>query len=399
MSDDNPSNKQQSPAEDAGYEASTGAGTGFLSTPSPVNGDSSDAPVAVVTSGIAADDDDTDVLEPTQIMPPVAARPGPGAYGQLGPAPGPDNPDQPWGPGSPEGERTIPGPQYGAPGTRYGQPTGMPYGQPGGPQYAGPADPGMPPGEPYAGAGAPPYGPGAAGTSDGSSKRRLLVTGGLVVALAVVGVGTFAGVRALTSGPHHPAPSAARHAPTAGPSKAAPPDGGIDSDGTDGKAMTAAEAFPAKSVSAGGATFNQVRATVLDGCEDAAKGAFVKALRDGGCQRVVESTFVDDHKKYAVTAGIAALPTKEAATRTEKAADSKKDSWFAALPGEKSSGAEKIGKAGGYAASLVWGRYIVFSYATFSDGHMPSAKDTKLAELSREFRTTATKAIAARASS
>lgn len=387
MSDDNPSNEQRSPAEDAGSEVSTGAGTGFLSTPSPGNGNASDAPVAVVTSGIAADDDDTDVLEPTQIMPPVAAHPG--AYGRLGPAPGPDNPDQPWGPGSPGGRRTIPGPQYGAP--------GAPYGQPGGPQYAGPADAGMPAGEPYAGA--PPYEPAAAGTSDGPSKRRLLVTGGLVVALAVVGVGTFAGVRALTTGPHHPAPSAARHAPTAGPSKAAVPDGGIDSAGTDGKAMTAAEAFPAKSVSAGGGTFNQVRATVLDGCKGAAKGTFVKALRDGGCQRVVESTFVDDHKKYAVTAGIAALPTKEAATRTEKAADSKQDSWFAALPGEKSSGAEKIGKAGGYAASLVWGRYIVFSYATFSDGHMPSAKDTKLAELSQEFRTTATRAVAARAAS
>lgn len=389
MSDDNPSNKQQSPTEDAGSEARTGAGTGFLPASTPMDvGSSADAPVAVVTSGIAADDDDPDVLEPTQIMPPIAARPGPGAYGQLGPAPGPHNPDQPWGPGSPAGEHTIPGPQYGAPGPQYGQP--------GGPQYGGPTDSGMP-GEPYAGA--PPYDPGAAGASGGPSKRRLLVTGGLVVALAVVGVGTFAGVRALTSGAHHSAPSAAQHAPSAAPSKPVPPDGGIDSDGTDGKAMTAAEAFPAKSVSAGGATFNQVRATVLDGCKDAAKGAFVKALRDGGCQRVVESTFVDEHKKYAVTAGIAALPTKDAATRTEKAADSKKDSWFAALPGKKSSGAEKIGKAGGYAASLVWGRYIVFSYATFSDGHTPGKKDTKLAELSDDFRTTATKAIAARASS
>lgn len=376
MSDDNPSNKQQSPTEDAGSEASTGAGTGFLPASTPMDVDSSgDAPVAVVTSGIAADDDDPDVLEPTQIMPPITARPGPDAYGQLGPAPGPHNPDQPWGPGSPVGEHTIPGPQY-------GQPTGVPYGRPG---------------DPYAGAGVPPYGPGAA-ASGGTSKRRLLVTGGLVAALAVVGVGTFVGVRALTAGTHHSTPPAAQPA-TSAPAKPAPPDGGIDSAGTDGKAMTAAEAFPAKSVTVGGATFNQVRATVLDGCKDAAKGGFVRALRDGGCQRVVESTYVDDHKKYAVTAGIAALPSKDAATRTERAADSKKDSWFAALPGKKSTGAEKIAKAGGYAASLVWGRYIVFSYATFSDGHTPSAKDTKLAELSQEFRTTATKAIAARASS
>lgn len=384
MSDDNPSNKQQSPTEDAGSEASTGAGTGFLPAPTPMDVDSpGDAPVAVVTSGIAADDGDPDVLEPTQIMPPITARTGPDAYGQLGPAPGPHNPDQPWGPGSPEGDHTIPGPQYGAPGPQYGQQAGMPYGQPG---------------DPYAGAGVPPYGPGAAGASGGTSKRRLLVTGGLVAALAVVGVGTFVGVRALTTGTHHSAPPAAQPASSA-PAKPAPPDGGIDNAGTDGKAMTAAEAFPEKSVTAGGATFNQVRATVLDGCKDAAKGGFVKALRDGGCQRVVESTYVDDHKKYAVTAGIAALPSKDAATRTEQAADSKKNSWFAPLPGSKSTGAEKITKAGGYAASLVWGRYIVFSYATFSDGHTPSAKDTQLAELSQDFRTTATKAIAARASS
>ena len=85
------------------------------------------------------------------------------------------------------------------------------------------------------------------------------------------------------------------------------------------------------------------------------------------------------------------------ADRAEKAAVSRKGSGFGALPGKKGSGAEKIGKAGGYAASLAWGRYIVFSYATYSDGHMPKAKDTKLTQISQDFRTTATRAIAARA--
>jgi len=364
--DDNPSKKQQPPSEGTGSEAKKpGAGQGFLPAPTPVDADSSaDAPVAVVTSGVAADDD-PDVLEPTQIMPPIAARSRPDAYGQLGPAPGPHNPDQPWGPGAPDGH--IPGPDYGQ-------------------AYPGADVP-------------PPYAP-AAPRTGGPSKRRLLLAGGMAAALVVVGVGSFLGVRALTSGTEHHNPPAAGRTPSAGATKPAPPpDGGIDSVRTDAKAMTVGEAFPAKTVAADGSTFTQVRAVELDGCKDAAKGDFAKALRAAGCQRVVDATFVDAHKKYAVTAGIAALPTKDDATRAEHAADSKKGAWFAALPGKKGSGADKIDKAGGYAASLVWGRYVVFSYATYSDGHTPAAKDEHLAQISQDFRTAATKAIAARASS
>lgn len=359
-----------------------GAGPGFLPAPTPADVDSSgDAPVAVVTSGVA-EDDDPDVLEPTQIMPPLAARPG--AYGQLGPAPGPDNPDQPWGPGTPAGGYPIPGPP--------------PYGQP-----PGPGTPGY--GQSYAGAeGAPPYDFGSGlGTPSGPKPRRLLLAGGMVAALVVVGGGSFLGVRALTSGPDHPnPPPGAARKPSAVPStpaQSAPPNGGIDSVRTDGKAMTVAEAFPSKTVSADGVTFTQVRATVQESCKDAAKGDFVKALRNAGCQRVVGATFVDKHKKYAVSAGIAALPTKADATRADHAADSRKGSWFAPLTGKKGSGADKIDTVGGYAATLVWGRYIVFSYATYSNGRTPGAKDKHLAELSQDFRDTATKAIAARASS
>lgn len=374
--DDYPSNKQQPPSEGTGSEAPRpGAGSGFLPAPTPVEADTSDAPVAVVTSGVAADDD-TDVLEPTQIMPPAAARMRPDAYGQLGPAPGPDNPDQPWGPGTPEGGYPIPGPP--------------PYGRPPGP------------GQAYPGAeGVPPYDYGApTGAPGGPGKRRLLLAGGMVAALVVVGVGSFLGVRALTSGSDTPGPPSAHRTPSTGASKPAPPpDGGIDSARTDAKAMTPGEAFPAKTVTAGGATFTQVRTTVLDGCKDAAKGDFAKALRSAGCERVVGATYVDTDKKYAVTAGIAALPSKDDATRAAREADSQKGSWFAALPAKKGTGADRIDKAGGFAASLNWGRYIVFSYATYSDGHTPGAKDAHLVQLSQDFRTTATKAIAARASS
>ena len=49
--------------------------------------------------------------------------------------------------------------------------------------------------------------------------------------------------------------------------------------------------------------------------------------------------------------------------------------------------------AGGYGAGLVWGRYIVFSYATYSDGRTPGPDDTKLAPVSGAFRDHTTKVI------
>ncbi|HEY3681457.1 MAG TPA: hypothetical protein VGL93_00370 [Streptosporangiaceae bacterium] len=347
-------------------------GSGFL--PAPVPADIDDAPVAVVASGMVADDD-PDILEPTQIMPPVPAHPG--AYGQLGPAPGPQNPDQPWGPGTPAGGFSIPTPP--------------PYGQPG-------------PGAPYPGSeGTPPYDFGdAVPAPRDPGRRRLLVIGGVVVALVVVGAGSFFGVRALTGGTSHAPPvSQPTHGspPASPPASSPPPDGGIDSVVTDGKPMTVAEVFPTSSVSVGGTTFGRVRADVLDKCANAANGGFEKVLRQAGCERVVAATFVDKAKKYAVTTGIAALSTKDSATNASRGADSRHGRWFAALPGKKGSGAEKIAKSGGFAASLVWGRYIVFSYATYSNGKTPPAKDARLTRLSQDFRTSTAHAITKRASS
>ena len=379
-------------SEDTTDRQQPAAGSGFLPAPVPVGTDDPpgsadagtappDAPLAVVTSGMAADDD-PDVLEPTQIMPPIAARAQAGPYG---PAPGPGNPDQPWGPNGQAGGYSIPGPP--------------PYGQPPPPGYA------APPGSGYPGMeGAPPYGMPGGVSGGGVGRRRLLMAGGTLAALVVVGAGSFFGVRALTSGQsHQPPPAATRHTPSAGQSSAPanqpPPDGGIDSIRTDGKPMTVAEAFPSTDVTVGGETFTRVRGDVVENCSDAAKGGFAKALRDAGCDRVVAATFVDKHKKYAVTSGIAALPSKEAATKANRAADSRRGSWFTGLAGKRGSGAEKIDKAGGYAASLVWGRYIVYTYATYSDGHTPKTKDAHLSRLSQDFRHAATQAIAKRASS
>lgn len=351
------------------------SGPGYLPAPVPADIEApGDAPVAVVTSEMV-DDDDPDILEPTQIMPPVATRQGP--YGQLGPAPGPQNPDQPWGPGTPAGGFSIPTPP--------------PYGRPG-------------PGGPYPGEGAPPYDYDATGTvpREPGRRRRLLVLGGAVAALVIVGAGSFFGVRALTSGPRHAPvtrPTQAGQHPASPPASSPPPDGGIDSVVTDGKAMTVAEVFPSDTVTADGTTFTRVRADVLDKCKDAAKGGFVKVLRQSGCERVVAGTFVDKSKKYAVTTGIAALSTKDAATGADRGADLRHGSWFTALAGKKGSGADKIAKSGGFAASLVWGRYIVFSYATYSNGKTPPAKDARLTKLSQDFRRSTAQAIAKRAAS
>ena len=87
-----------------------------------------------------------------------------------------------------------------------------------------------------------------------------------------------------------------------------------------------------------------------------------------------------------MTTGIAVLPTRESAIEADKAKNLKDNLWFRSLPGNVGSGAERVHIAGGYAAGMVWGRYIVFSYATFSDGHTPTAKEKSLGKVSSAFR-------------
>ncbi|MFI6995472.1 hypothetical protein [Nonomuraea wenchangensis] len=234
----------------------------------------------------------------------------------------------------------------------------------------------------------------------GGGKRALLVTLG---ALALVGVATggFFAYQAVSD----PAPTtaAARTAPPSGPDGQGQGQGQgqpqqtaltsedpgasvLDSEQSDPQKLSLSEAFPKKKVSAAGTTFKRVKAGMETTCDKAAVGAFADALKAQSCTRVLRATYVDSKKRYAVTTGIAVLPTRDAATTVDQSKDLGKNIWFRPLPGPEGSGGDRVQIAGGYAAGLVWGRYIVFSYATYADGRTPTDKEKTLPKVSGAFR-------------
>ncbi|SPL94957.1 unnamed protein product [[Actinomadura] parvosata subsp. kistnae] len=209
------------------------------------------------------------------------------------------------------------------------------------------------------------------------------------LALAGVATGGFFAFQAVSSAP--PTTAATRaSAPPSTSAPSSPPDVAgssiLNSEQTDPQKLSLSEAFPKKKVDAAGTTFTRVKADMETTCEKAATGAFADALKAQKCTRVLRATYVDSKRRYAVTTGIAVLPDKDAATTTDQAKDLSRNIWFRPLPGPKNSGGERVHIAGGYAAGLVWGRYIVFSYATHADGHTPEAKDKTLPKVSGAFR-------------
>ncbi|NRQ40874.1 hypothetical protein HII36_55085, partial [Nonomuraea sp. NN258] len=226
----------------------------------------------------------------------------------------------------------------------------------------------------------------------GRSKKALFATLG-ALALAGVATGGFFAYKAVSA----PAPTAQAGAqqpsstPSASePATVPPPElsgaAMLNSEETDPRKLALSEAFPQKKVSAADASFSRLKTDVEASCEKAAAGTFADALRAQDCSRVLRATYVDSKRKYAVTTGIAVLPTKDAALQADQAKDLSRNVWFRGLPAERGSGGERVHIAGGYAAGLVWGRYIVFSYATYADGHTPKAKDKTLDKISDAFR-------------
>ncbi|MFD2355917.1 hypothetical protein ACFSTC_51565 [Nonomuraea ferruginea] len=208
------------------------------------------------------------------------------------------------------------------------------------------------------------------------SKRALFATLGVLVLAG--------GLPRAGSSPYGPPTRRRRRTrprapPTASPTSApsvtpsAEPSGTsmLNSEITDPKTLSLKEAFPDKKVDAAGAAFTRVKSTVADDCEDAASGPFAEALKEQQCSRVLRATYVDRKRRYAVTTGIAVLPSKDAALEVDQAKNLSRNLWFRGLADPEGSGGDRVHIAGGYAAGLVWGRYIVFSYATHADGHTP----------------------------
>ncbi|MFI6293352.1 hypothetical protein ACIBEJ_17305 [Nonomuraea sp. NPDC050790] len=239
---------------------------------------------------------------------------------------------------------------------------------------------------------APPQ-PGHPGPQPPAKGRKVLLAALGVLVLAGVSTGAFFAYRSMNSS--QPADASASQPPATTqpsvPQLTDPPDDQsgasvLNSEQTDPKKLAITEAFPAKKIKIDGRSFTRVKTSLAEKCEKAASGPFADALRTQDCSRVLRATYVDSKRRYAVTTGLAVLPTKEAAVEADQAKNLSRNLWFRALPGSAGSGGDRIHIAGGYAAGLVWGRYIVFSYATYADGHTPTDKETGLGKISGGFR-------------
>ena len=229
----------------------------------------------------------------------------------------------------------------------------------------------------------------------GPMGKKLLVGAMIVAAIGTIGVGAYLAYQGLGD-----SSQAAAHGKV--PSVVTPPQDqtpaqAIDSERTDPKEMTPGEAFPAKKVSIAGHTFRRVQVDTTARCERGASGRFAEALRDNKCAKLLRATYVDAKRRYAVTTGIAVMPDKAAAVKVDGAKDLANNVWFRGLAGPSGSGGERVDISGGYAAGLVWGRYIVFSYATYSDGHTPKENEKDLGPISDAFRQHTAKVIEKRA--
>ncbi|WP_327043713.1 hypothetical protein OG320_18160 [Microbispora sp. NBC_01189] len=233
----------------------------------------------------------------------------------------------------------------------------------------------------------------------GGKVKRILMAAGAVVVVGAIGTAAYfayagepeSGPRPRTS-PAGAAPSSAAPRPSAAVASTI-----LDTEQTDPRTLKPGEAFPDEKVTLDGRTYRRVKVDVTDDCGKAAAGAFATALTDQQCRRVLRATYVDGKRDYAVTAGIAVLPSKVAALAVDREKNLGANVWFRGLNGTRASGADKVTISGGYAAGMVWGRYIVFSYATYADGHTPDAKDTGLGPVSGAFRDHMTKVIQKRA--
>ncbi|GAT66428.1 hypothetical protein PS9374_02078 [Planomonospora sphaerica] len=322
---------------------------------------------------------------PAAVQPPAAEPPVnlPAALPAPGPVPSPA--DQPTPPG---GFPVVPPPF---------PPPVPPGGEP--PALSGPAVERGPFEPPSAIASGPPAPPAAAPVTPGRG-RIILAAAAVAVVVGGIGTGAFFAYRSFNAA--DPQPVRPTAVPETGDPSAESPENIpteelidttlLNSELTDPGKMTLADAF-ARKVTLSGTTFTRVKTHLTQDCDKAAAGAFATALEDGDCRRVLRATYVDRKKKYAVTTGVAVLPTRESAVKVDQAKNLEKNLWFRGLRGASGSGAERMHIAGGYAAGLVWGRYIVFSYATFADGHTPTAKEKSLGKLSGAFRDQTSKVV------
>ncbi|MFC4535148.1 hypothetical protein [Sphaerisporangium dianthi] len=244
----------------------------------------------------------------------------------------------------------------------------------------------------------PPEPPAATGPAEPAprSGKRVVLAAGVAVAIAAIGTAAYFGYQTYNTGGKpvtmpDPLPSVDVRLPeepteTASPEPSPAVTTVLDSAKTDPKKLTLKEAFARRRVTIGGRAYTRAKVDITARCDKVAVSTFATALKRQKCTRVLRATYVDNKRRYAVTTGIAVFPTKQAAVAADKRKNLAKTVWFRGLAGGTGTGTDKADISGGYAAGLVWGRYIVFSFATYSDGHTPGGQEKDLGPVSGAFR-------------
>ncbi|QFG23920.1 hypothetical protein [Actinomadura sp. WMMB 499] len=261
-----------------------------------------------------------------------------------------------------------------------------PVGTPGHHEQGAPAtDPPPPPGGTDGAGGKAAKGPG--------KRRTLLIGGGAAVVLAAV-IALFAvgGTGSSDDG----ATREAAERPVQTPTSPAPAQGGqappppapdpsplkIDGERTDPKPLEFTEVFPTPTITLGGHAYRLDRRSINRDLKYAANGAMLQALQRQQCRKIVRATYLDPERSIAVTSGIAVMPTKDAAVTVSRAGDPARYQWFRGMPGEHTAGMDR---AGGYAATTVRGRYVVYAYVQRTDGRPVQPGDQAAKQAAQQF--------------
>jgi hypothetical protein len=299
-------------------------------------------------------------------------------------------------PAAPHGQ-PRPAAPHGQPPPAAPQPPPLPYDQdprwagqmPGAVTAAFPLPPGSaapnqfgphPPGPPGFG---PPGGPGDPRAREAPRRKKWLLPAAAAVAVALLW-----GIAIVMTG--HSGGTAG-HAVRVTPTGSRTTDAGAAGRGghrADARHRITTRIFPRAHVVADGIKFGRVIAVVNKDCTLAARAAFASALKSVGCSQVARATFVDNAKRYAITAGVAELPSSAAASQADRSRNFGPDVWFTGLDGPARSGATAVSKSVGLGYEIVHGPYIVYSLATYSSGRNPTghaAAVRTLKDLARSF--------------
>ncbi|MBE1460140.1 hypothetical protein H4W79_004354 [Nocardiopsis terrae] len=173
----------------------------------------------------------------------------------------------------------------------------------------------------------------------------------------------------------------------------------VADEGSDQGALAPDTLFPAELEIDGQGAFSRVAVDDNEDCAAGTHGDYGQVLTDNDCRQLVRASYLSEDQNHAVTVGIAAMPSDAEAETALGAQDLVGAQWFAGLPGEEGSPAERLGYSGGHGSSGQWGRYLLFSLSANSDGSDDDsdgegAGATELRDIGEGFIETAHEALA-----